>query len=94
MDLAAAATPLYIGSMRYENRTLRRRAGQIGPTPADYTKPDTIVSLAMGAASLIVPLTQYLGGHIVPGKGRFGKAALTTVAFYVVTASLPAHQRA
>ncbi|MEO6125911.1 MAG: sterol desaturase family protein [Ilumatobacteraceae bacterium] len=80
MDLAAAATPLYIGSMLYENRKLKQRAIEVGPTPADYCKPDTTVSLAMGAASLIVPITQYLSGHIVPGKGRFGKVALTTVA--------------
>ena len=80
MDLAAAATPLYIGSMLYENRRIRRRAADVGPTPADYVRPDTTVSLAMGAASLIVPISQYLGRHVVPGKGRYGKAAMATVA--------------
>ena len=88
MDLAAAATPLYIGSMLYENRRLKRRAIDMGPTPADYVKPDTTVSLAMGVASLIVPITQYLGGHIVPGKGRFGKVALTTVATAVAVTTV------
>lgn len=80
MDLAAAAAPLYIGSMVWEQRKLKARAELVGPSAADYLRADTRASIAMGVGSLIVPITQYLGGHVVPGKGRFGKALLVGVA--------------
>jgi len=89
MDLSVVATPLYLGSMVYENRVLKARAATAGPTPADYDRPDTRTSLTMGVASLMVPITQYALTRVVPGKGRAGKAlvgfaasaiAVTTVA--------------
>jgi sterol desaturase/sphingolipid hydroxylase (fatty acid hydroxylase superfamily) len=88
MDLAAAATPLYIGSMVWEHRRLQQRRATIGPTPADYVRSDTTTSLAMGAASLIVPITQYLGRFVVPGKGRFGRLLLTSVAAAVAVTTI------
>ena len=86
MDLSIAATPLYLGSMAVENRALKRRARTLGATPADYFRPDTIASLAMGIASAVVPLTDVLGRMVVPGKGRFGKVLIrTAVAAVVIT---------
>jgi sterol desaturase/sphingolipid hydroxylase (fatty acid hydroxylase superfamily) len=69
---------------------LARRAEQIGPTPADYTKPDAGASLAMGLGSLFIPvMNKALAKQVLPGKGRFpnvlvrtavAAAAATTVA--------------
>ncbi len=84
MDLSIVATPLYLGSMAVENRSLKKRARALGPTPADYFRPDTIASLAMGIASAVVPLTDVLGRMVVPGKGRFGKVLIRTAVSAVV----------
>ena len=89
-DPTVGAIPVYFGSMEAERRYLQRRAERHGPSAADYTAEDTRASLAMGVASLLVPLaTHRLVRHVVPGKGRFGRllvgvalgaAAVTTVA--------------
>jgi sterol desaturase/sphingolipid hydroxylase (fatty acid hydroxylase superfamily) len=80
-DPTVLAIPFYFGSMEAERRHLRRRAARVGPTPADYTREDAAASLAMGVASLVVPLaTHAVARHLVPGKGRFGRALLVTVA--------------
>jgi hypothetical protein len=86
-DLTVLATPLYFASMEVERRWLRRRAAVEGPSAADYTPPDTRTSLAMGVASLFVPLaSSALVKHVTPGRGRFGKALIgTAVAATVVT---------
>jgi sterol desaturase/sphingolipid hydroxylase (fatty acid hydroxylase superfamily) len=93
MDLSVAATPLYFGAMALERRTLQRRAAVEGRSAADYLRPDTAASLAMGVGSLAVPICQYLGRSLVPRRGRFGTvlvgavaaaAAVTTVADVVV----------
>ena len=65
-----------------------RRGGRA--RPADYTKDDTVASLTMGVASLLVPLaTGALVRRMVPGRTRAGNAlvgvavgaaAVTTVA--------------
>jgi sterol desaturase/sphingolipid hydroxylase (fatty acid hydroxylase superfamily) len=78
-DPTVLAIPFYFGSMEVERRHLRRRAARVGPTAADYTPEDTQASLAMGVASLVVPLAAHLlVRHVVPGKGRYGKALVGT----------------
>ena len=89
-DLTVVAIPFYFGSMEAERRYLRRRADEVGPGNADYTKDDTVASLTMGVASLLVPLaTGALVRRMVPGKTRAGNvivgvavgaAAVTTIA--------------
>jgi len=65
--------------MAAEQRALARRAATSGPTPADYTKPDTMASLAMGVGSLLVPLlAERVVRSVVPGKGRFPKVLVRT----------------
>ena len=79
MDLTVAAIPAYFGSMAAEQRWLAKRAQTSGPTAADYTKPDTLASLAMGVGSLLVPLAaERLVRHVVPGTGRFPKVLVRT----------------
>lgn len=76
-DPTVLAIPFYFGSMEAERRFLRRRAETSGPTAADYTPADTKASLAMGTASLVVPLASHLlVQHVVPGKGRYAKVLL------------------
>jgi sterol desaturase/sphingolipid hydroxylase (fatty acid hydroxylase superfamily) len=78
-DPTVVAVPFYFASMEVERRFLRRRAAVEGPSSADYTRDDTQASLTMGVASLVVPLAAHLlVQHVVPGKGRFGKALVTT----------------
>ena len=89
-DLTVVAIPFYFGSMEAERRYLKRRADEVGPGTADYTKDDTVASLTMGVASLLVPLaTGALVRRLVPGKTRAGNvivgvavgaAAVTTIA--------------
>jgi len=97
VDLSVAVTPLYFGSMAWEQHALKERAKVHGPTAADYERPDTRTSLAMGVLSLTTPITAGLVAYAVPfrvGKrsGRVGKVvlavavtatAVTTVADYV-----------
>ncbi|MGK2950463.1 MAG: sterol desaturase family protein [Acidimicrobiales bacterium] len=78
-DPTVVAIPFYFASMEAERRYLRRRAEVEGPSAADYTREDTQASLTMGVASLVVPLASHLlVQHVVPGKGRFGKALVGT----------------
>jgi len=88
MDLSVLATPLYFGSMAYENRVLKARAAATGPTPADYDRPDTRASLTMGVSSLMVPITQYALKRVVPGRGRAGKTLLGVAATAVAVTSV------
>ncbi|MDE0805134.1 MAG: sterol desaturase family protein, partial [Acidimicrobiales bacterium] len=77
LDLTVASIPVYFGTMAAEQRYLAKRAATHGPTPGDYMRDDTITSLAMGVGSLIAPLvTPKLVKHIIPGKGKYGKALL------------------
>jgi sterol desaturase/sphingolipid hydroxylase (fatty acid hydroxylase superfamily) len=65
--------------MGAEREYLRRRAERNGPSPADYTRDDTLASLSMGVLSLLAPIVMpKLLGPFVPGKGRLGKALLAT----------------
>jgi sterol desaturase/sphingolipid hydroxylase (fatty acid hydroxylase superfamily) len=78
-DPTVLAIPFYFGSMEAERRYLRRRAETMGPSAADYTPEDTRASLAMGVASLVVPLASHLlVQHVVPGKGRYAKLLVGT----------------
>ena len=79
VDLTVAAVPFYFGSMEGERRFLRRRAQRTGPTPADYTPPDTKASLAMGVGSLLAPFAAAaFVKQVLPGKGRFPKLLVRT----------------
>ncbi len=89
-----ASIPIYFGTMAAEQRYLAAKAAEHGPTSGDYTRDDTVTSLAMGVGSLLAPLiTPKLVKHVVPGKGKYGKAlvgaalvaaAATTVADRIV----------
>ena len=104
VDATVVAIPFYFASMEAERRHLARRAEAEGPTPADYERPDTVASLSMGVASLVVPLASHLlVRHVTPGRGRFGKALVgtavgaavaTTVADRVLARPAPAHGEA
>ncbi len=88
LDLTVAVTPLYFATMALEDRALRRRAVTQGPSAADYWRPDTRASLAMGVGSLVTPVFQYLGRSLLPGRGRFGKALLGGCAVAVLATSV------
>jgi sterol desaturase/sphingolipid hydroxylase (fatty acid hydroxylase superfamily) len=88
-DPTVVAIPFYFGSMEAERRYLKRRAEQMGPSAADYTKEDTTASLTMGVASLLVPIASgLLVRHVVPGKGRFGRALVGTAIGAVAVTTL------
>ena len=92
--LEVLAIPMYFATMGAEYLHHRSRARVVGELPGDYERRDTLTSLTMGSASLVVPLVApTLLGPITPGKGRYGKAlvagaigaaAVTTVADVVV----------
>src|SRR3569623_280115 len=65
----------------------RRRAEGEGPAPADYDRPDTVASLAMGVGALVAPLVApRLLRHVTPGRGRYGRALVgTAIAAVAVT---------
>ena len=88
MDLTAAATPGYFATMEAERRWLRRRAVGRGPTAADYETRDTLTSLTMGTASLLVPLVvpRVLEAVVGPGhRIRRGVLVATAAAAAVTT---------
>ena len=87
VDLTVAAVPVYFGTMAAERKWLERRAAGGGPSQSDYTKPDTLGSLAMGVGSLVIPLvTHRLARHLTPGKSKYGTALVgTAVAAVAVT---------
>ena len=79
VDLSVAVTPLYFASMAAERAALQHRAETQGPSAADYDRPDTITSLAMGALSLTSPLTVYAVSRAAlrrGGGGTLGKVVL------------------
>jgi sterol desaturase/sphingolipid hydroxylase (fatty acid hydroxylase superfamily) len=79
VDLTVVATPGYFGSMYAEHKVLQRRAATHGPSPADYEKRDTIASLTMGVASLVVPfVVPKLLKPFTPGRGKYGKVLVAT----------------
>ena len=91
IDLSVAVTPLYFGSMAWEQRALKRRAEAEGPTAADYLLPDTRASLGMGVLSLTTPISAALAAYAVPfrtsGKrGRSGRIGQVVVAVALAAA--------
>ena len=91
MDLSVAVTPLYFGSMAWEQRALKQRAEVAGPSAADYLAPDTRTSLAMGVLSLTTPLTAALASYAIPfrtgtGLGRSGRIGRMVVGVAVAAA--------
>jgi len=89
VDLTVVATPGYFATMGAEYRYLKKRAERQGPSAADYEKNDTIASLTMGVASLVVPFViPKLLRPITPGKGKFGKALVATAAAAVTVTTI------
>ena len=91
IDLSVAVTPLYFGSMAWEQRALKQRAEVAGPSAADYLAPDTRTSLAMGVLSLTTPLTAALASYAIPfrtgtGRGRSGRIGRMVVGVAVAAA--------
>ena len=81
MDLTAVATPGYFGSMGLENWLLKRRAERIGPTAADYERGDTLANLAMGTASLFIPMaTHAVADRVAPPRSKTGMGILAGAA--------------
>jgi len=76
MDLTVAAIPAYFATMGGEHWWLRRRAKRRrASTPSDYEPSDTAASLAMGVASLVVPLaTGAIARRVAPQRSVAGKA--------------------
>ena len=81
MDLTVVAIPTYFATMGAEYLYLRKRRAQVGPSPADYERRDTVTSLTMGTLSLLAPLAlPRLVVPFTPGKGKLGTALLATAA--------------
>ena len=79
VDPTVAAVPVYFATMGAEQRFLKARAAQQGPSAADYERRDTITSLAMGAGSLLAPIVlPRLLAPITPGRGRHAKKLIAT----------------
>ncbi|MFI5043167.1 MAG: sterol desaturase family protein, partial [Acidimicrobiales bacterium] len=77
IDLTVAAIPFYFGSMGAEALWQRHTAATRGPAPGDYERDDTIASLSMGVASLVVPLaTRRLFHEFDLGRGKYRRAVL------------------
>ena len=88
MDLTVAAIPMYFGGMAAEARALKRRAELDGPSAADYERNDTLASLAMGTGSLFAPMLVPVVAVLRPKVGRFGRAAVATIAGGAVTTAV------
>ncbi|WP_426574732.1 sterol desaturase family protein [Aquihabitans sp. McL0605] len=79
MDLTVIAIPAYFSTMGAEYRYLKNQAQDRAPIAGDYTKDDTLASLAMGVGSLLAPLTlKRLVDPVTPGRGKYGKALVAT----------------
>jgi sterol desaturase/sphingolipid hydroxylase (fatty acid hydroxylase superfamily) len=89
VDLTAVATPGYFGSMGLENWLLKRRAERIGPSAADYERGDTLANLAMGTASLFIPMaTHAIADKIAPQRSKTGKGILAVAATAAVATTV------
>ena len=74
MDLTVIAIPAYFSSMGAEYKYLKRQAQDRAPIAGDYTKDDTLASLAMGVGSLLAPLTlKKVFDPVTPSKGKYAK---------------------
>ena len=89
MDLTTLATPAYFGTMAIEHRVLERRAREQGPSAADYQRPDTLASLAMGTLSLFTPVVaDRIFRRIGPGRGRGARRLLAATAAAAVATTI------
>ncbi len=89
-DLTVVAVPAYFAAMGAEYLVQRRRlAGGGRPTAGDYERRDTLASLTMGTASLVVPLVMpRMLRPFTPGRGRLGKALVATALGAVAVTTL------
>lgn len=94
--LEILSIPVFFGSMGVEYLHHRRRAARGVTTDGDYERRDTLTSLTMGTASLVLPLVSpRLVGPITPGKGRYARHLLIgTAAAVVATTAADAYLRA
>jgi sterol desaturase/sphingolipid hydroxylase (fatty acid hydroxylase superfamily) len=79
-DLTVTAVPFYFASMAIEHLWLRHRLrrGQ-QPLRGEYERRDTMASLAMGVASLVVPAFSHaILRPLTPGRGRYAKVVAAT----------------
>jgi sterol desaturase/sphingolipid hydroxylase (fatty acid hydroxylase superfamily) len=87
IDLTVAAIPFYFGSMGAEAWWQRHRADEAGTRAGDYERDDTIASLTMGVASLVVPLaTRRVFREFDIGRGRYRTAVLGVAGAAALTA--------
>ena len=75
------AVPFYFASMGLERWLLARRAEREGPSAADYERSDTVASLTMGTASLVIPMaTAMVADRIAPQRSKVGKGLIALAA--------------
>ena len=80
MDLTVVAIPVYFSTMTAEYLYLKSQAKERAPIAGDYTREDTMASLAMGTASLLAPfVSKRITRAVAPGSGRWGKVLVGTV---------------
>ncbi|MGO9873542.1 MAG: sterol desaturase family protein [Acidimicrobiia bacterium] len=81
VDPTVGAVPVYFATMGAEQRYLKARAAQHGPSAADNERRDTITSLTMGVGSLLAPIVlPRLLAPFTPGKGRHARKLIATAA--------------
>lgn len=74
LRLEVLAVPGYFATMAAEYVHHRSRAERLGPMASDFERRDTITSLSLGTASLLMPMVwPRLLDPITPGKGRYAK---------------------
>jgi sterol desaturase/sphingolipid hydroxylase (fatty acid hydroxylase superfamily) len=74
------AIPVYFSTMGAEYLYLKGQAKDRAPIAGDYTRNDTLTSLAMGVGSLTMPMVwKKVLDPVTPGKGRWGKALVAGV---------------
>jgi len=77
IDLLRLATPGFLAAVAIEKVILDRREKNPENAAIGYERSDTIASLVMGTASLVVPIAMSkLLAPVTPGKGKYGKALM------------------
>lgn len=81
MDLTVIATPFYFASMAAERLWLKAHADDVRFDAGQYERRDTVANLAMGTASLFVPLAAHrFRRHAEFGRGRAAGPMLSVAA--------------
>ena len=90
VDLTVAAIPFFFGSMGAEAALIKRRQEREGgPRPSDYETNDTIASLTMGTANLLIPvITRKWAMGLDPKKGSTGRRVLAGAAVLAAAAAV------